>query len=148
MSRCTGHCCERLAIQAMGWPDSLDVLREFVLEHPGNDVFYHLDDGRDIFLGAADAVTIVDMLEPLGMQPASDGVETMFYTCNRHNPETRLCTRYDERPAMCRNYGVMVPCEHGCGMGCATPESRDTTGPDIDAGQDKSTFCDTMKGAP
>lgn len=40
-----------------------------------------------------------------------------YFTCRHWDPETRLCTIYEQRPQMCRDYGVATPCCHGCGMG-------------------------------
>lgn len=31
-------------------------------------------------------------------------VTMRFYSCDRLDPETKRCTRYDERPAVCRDY--------------------------------------------
>lgn len=36
------------------------------------------------------------------------------YTCRHWDEETRLCTVYDQRPNVCRDYPYGNPCSHGC----------------------------------
>jgi Fe-S-cluster containining protein len=40
-----------------------------------------------------------------------------YFTCKHWDPETRLCTDYENRPGMCRRYGTTKACRHGCGCG-------------------------------
>jgi Fe-S-cluster containining protein len=38
-----------------------------------------------------------------------------LYTCRHWDTETRLCTQYENRPALCRNYPYRGSCNHeGC----------------------------------
>lgn len=41
------------------------------------------------------------------------------YTCRHWDEETRLCTVYEDRPQMCRDYPYNRECQHGCG--CRAP---------------------------
>jgi len=37
------------------------------------------------------------------------------YTCDWFDKAARRCRHYEKRPKWCRDYGVLVPCEHaGC----------------------------------
>ena len=67
---------------------------------------------------------LLDMLIPLTLEQACER-ETMFgiplsspfserFTCRHWDEGTRLCTAYESRPAMCRDYPV-GECAHGCG---------------------------------
>lgn len=38
-----------------------------------------------------------------------------FFTCRHWDEDTRLCTAYEDRPGMCRDYPYMKVCDHGCG---------------------------------
>lgn len=44
------------------------------------------------------------------------------YTCKHWDEETRLCTVYDKRPQMCRDYPYGKRCQHGCGY--ALPQAH------------------------
>lgn len=80
-----------------------------------------------------DGLTLLDMLEPISYEEACarwdryangdrpDTPAARYYRCNRWDPETRLCTRYDERPSMCRDYPYGRACEHGCDCRAARP---------------------------
>jgi len=74
----------------------------------------------DVF---ADGPYLLDMLIPLNgvqarereahfdvLEPATG---TERFTCRHWDEETRLCTAYDARPAMCRDYPKGA-CQHGC----------------------------------
>lgn len=40
--------------------------------------------------------------------------ERPAYTCRHWDESTRLCTVYDQRPAVCRDYPYADKCSHGC----------------------------------
>lgn len=72
---------------------------------------------------------IADMLIPLTRRqalarsrrlgygdPPKYGKNYGLFTCRHWDEQTRLCTAYDERPDMCRDYPyVGRSCERGCG---------------------------------
>lgn len=39
-----------------------------------------------------------------------------YFSCNRWDKETRLCTRYEERPAMCREFPGKDRACTSCGL--------------------------------
>lgn len=55
---------------------------------------------------------------PVGMKPnASDAPVAggrSAYTCRHWDENTRLCTVYDQRPMLCRDYPYGQACSHGC----------------------------------
>ena len=46
------------------------------------------------------------------------------YTCRHWDEETRLCTVYEQRPRMCRDFPYDGPCRMGCDY-CAPPEVQE-----------------------
>lgn len=58
-----------------------------------------------------DADMVADMLVPL-----RDGDAVLHFTCRHWDPASRLCTVYDRRPRMCRDYPHARMCDHGCGF--------------------------------
>jgi Fe-S-cluster containining protein len=77
--------------------------------------------------GVEDGLDILMMIVPLTLEEAANrrarfGVDQAivddggpYYRCIHWDETTRLCTNYDNRPAMCRYYPYGHPCEHGCG---------------------------------
>lgn len=85
-----------------------------------------------------DGEVIADMVVPLSLAEANERLERFgadreygpeseghVYTCRHFDDETRLCTIYEQRPEMCRDYpyGHDGGCEYECGY-CAPVEVR------------------------
>jgi Fe-S-cluster containining protein len=101
---CPGHCCVAFYLTASH--DALDEIRE----------------------GMRDGEQIADMVVPLSLAEANERLERFgsgrqyepeseghLYTCRHFDDATRLCTIYDDRPEMCRDYPYATGCEFGCG---------------------------------
>jgi Fe-S-cluster containining protein len=82
---------------------------------------------RDRWPWITDGDFILDMLVPLDLVAAAersiefDGQLTLtpgreYFTCRHWDPDTRLCTVYDQRPDMCRRYPYRNGCDHGCSV--------------------------------
>ncbi len=103
--RCTGACCEELAITGVG--RTVDEVLTFVR-------------GRGL-----DGPFIADMLVPLravvpgALAPNGDVVQVepdgggWVFACRHFDAAARSCTVYDRRPRMCRDYPYGSPCLHG-----------------------------------
>lgn len=77
----------------------------------------------DVVAAARDDVVITDMLIPVAL----DREGQQLYTCTHFDPDTGLCTIYDGRPAMCRDYpsyGRPGDACYMCGY-CQTPAAAD-----------------------
>lgn len=75
-----------------------------------------------------DDVTLKQMLIPLtrrevrarrakfGISPTTLGEDTEghWYKCRHWDEDTRLCTIYDSRPTMCRDFPYARKCDYGC----------------------------------
>jgi Fe-S-cluster containining protein len=46
-----------------------------------------------------------------------------LYTCRHWDEETRLCTVYDQRPRMCRDYPYAGRCQHDCECKFTQPDN-------------------------
>lgn len=94
----------------------------------------HLTSG----LGAVDDLLyILSMLVPLTREQAAEryarlgygelidyGPDYDLFTCRHWDEQTRLCTAYDQRPAMCRDYPYEGrSCERGCGYALSQADS-------------------------
>jgi Fe-S-cluster containining protein len=102
---CDGRCCAVFPLSRQP---------RFLLEPPGSASY--------------DAVFIADMLVPLTQYEAEKryhdlGYGTLpeftqaLYTCRHWDTETRLCTAYDQRPWLCRDYPYWGDCDRkaeGC----------------------------------
>ena len=101
---CPGHCCVAFYLAAPH--DSLAEIRD----------------------GMRDGDQIADMVIPLSLDEANERLarfgsdrqygpesEGYVYTCRNFDDETRLCTIYDKRPEMCRDYPYANECEFQCG---------------------------------
>lgn len=86
MSSCTGECCDGFPIGGLSYA-----------ELEGR--YHRLRDGATVF----------DMVRPLPQ--ASAGGEPLF-RCVRWDAVTRRCTRYSERPNMCRDYPYEGECRY------------------------------------
>jgi Fe-S-cluster containining protein len=106
---CPGHCCVA-----------------FYLPTPHDRV-------EDMREGMRDGEVISEMVIPLSVSEANERLERFgsdreyapdaegyVYTCRHFDDETRLCTIYEQRPEMCRDYpyGHNGGCEYECGY-CA-----------------------------
>lgn len=83
---------------------------------------------------AEEAMVMADMLVPLTvgeanarqlrliegeLTPFSIADEGHLFMCRHWDEETRLCTIYEDRPAMCRDFPYGESCRYGCGeCGC------------------------------
>lgn len=101
LSRCTGQCCEAFTIQGKTLQEVKEKYEE-ALKNNSNDKQYI----KDLF-------RIQDMLIDLGKHlthPIHPEIKiktqepVTFFTCKYFNKETRLCTDYDNRPKMCKDY--------------------------------------------
>lgn len=100
MSRCTGHCCEKFYL-----PYLYEEIQQRTKENP-NWVIPH-----------GDAAKIVEMIIPLtdvstcmDGSPVKPGDENHYYTCKWFDKESRNCTNYENRPALCSGYPYGKPC--------------------------------------
>lgn len=105
---CTGACCAVFTIGDVADPASWD--------------------------SVVDGPYIRDMLIPLTREEALERAERFGapldqadptpgwspHTCRHFDDETRLCTAYEQRPKMCRDYPYASGCHHGCGF-CSAP---------------------------
>ncbi len=89
-------------------------------------------DPEELKFKSRDELYIRDMLIPLtaeqafarnkqlfGIKPDllwdTDGSAEYLYTCKYWDETTHLCTNYENRPDMCRNYPAHGLCQFGCG---------------------------------
>jgi Fe-S-cluster containining protein len=91
-------------------------------------VFHFTFDLDRVRRRVVDGEFIADMLVPLTDKQAKEradkfgigaihppGKGRAFFTCKHWDEDTRLCTAYDKRPSMCRDYPYGKVCDHGCG---------------------------------
>lgn len=90
MNKCNGSCCERFFISSS--PAEL------------NERASKNDPTVDI-----DIQQIAAMVIPIE-EAKGEGVPGYWYTCKNWDTETRLCTIYETRPQMCRDFPYMDPC--------------------------------------
>jgi len=83
---CTGKCCEDFCIANSRFED----IEKWTVQYPLSEI--------------ADVMT---MLIVIGHREDHDR-----YTCRYWNPRTRLCTIYNTRPDMCRQYPYDTTCEY------------------------------------
>ncbi len=81
---CPGHCCDSLPLNP-----SLEMIERFATH------------------GWDQAGYVLDMLVPLA---TPSGSALKHYTCRFFDRDTRLCTAYESRPDMCRDYPNGKPC--------------------------------------
>ena len=110
---CDGRCC---ACFPLSWE----------VAGPDGIASWHDPDGDPL----TERQFIADMLVPLNLPeaisrwteldlgPIPQWIEHSpqnLYTCRHWDTDTRLCTRYDERPWLCRAYPYQSNCQHeGC----------------------------------
>jgi Fe-S-cluster containining protein len=102
---CPGHCCAVLRLR-----DSLETLR--AEDDPESqqiaDMVIPLTHRQAVARSRKFGSTCVIKATPAG--PNSG-----WYACRNWDEETRLCTIYEDRPSMCRDYPYDRECRHGCG---------------------------------
>ena len=89
---------------------------------------YEEEDFKTRALHVKDGAYIVDMLIPLSAKESAERLERFgitgnfdpvkneghHFTCRHWDEDTRLCTDYENRPEMCRDYPYNHECSHGC----------------------------------
>lgn len=112
---CNGDCC--IAFPLSSTPDQIAGFR-----HPAS---------------AREAMTILGMIEPLTPLEAANrraqfgnthpvSSEEKYFKCRHWNETTRLCSKYYERPWLCRTYpNSDKGCEHGCDCKGTPLETKD-----------------------
>jgi len=51
---------------------------------------------------------------PITIRKHLKGPMTRWYACRHWDEETRLCSIYDRRPMICRDFPYGDPCRYGC----------------------------------
>ena len=95
---CTGQCCEKFWL-----PYSPEELREYYVK------IYKYKETDPLFY--AELEQIAPMVIYIGPTENGNG---HWYTCKWYDKETTMCTIYEVRPDMCRNYPYDQACEY-CG---------------------------------
>ncbi len=62
-----------------------------------------------------------DVTPPEGFDLRSWAEAAPGYTCRHWDEETRLCTVYEDRPQMCREYPYAGRCQHDCNCKFTAP---------------------------
>lgn len=116
-SPCTGHCCESIFTCY-----SLSEWKRYKRACLRKQKTFSLDNGNRQPVGSNtdEIIYIADMLIPVkvdrrktkltdrGINPSTE------YHCKHYNKETRLCTAYEKRPSMCRDYPEYGDPERKC----------------------------------
>lgn len=108
MENCQGDCCVAFKV-----PFTLQELTEGNVED--NDV--------------EEAMVMAEMLDPITVEEANwrqeelvkgnpteftEADEGHLFMCKKWDEETRLCTDYENRPDMCRDFPYGKSCRYGC----------------------------------
>jgi Fe-S-cluster containining protein len=97
-----GHCCESFVISnGAGAIKDTAHLERLRADYASGD----LPDTADK-THLAEVEFILDMLVLLGHDADGDAQ----FTCRHYNADDRECMVYEDRPGMCREYGVTTPC--------------------------------------
>ena len=95
----------------------------------------------------ADGEYILDMVIPLTLEEAKarmvglgygelardmTGPEGTLFTCRHWSEESRLCTAYEARPGMCRDFPYGRACAAGCSYQVADPQAASQRAADDD----------------
>jgi len=90
-----GHCCQDFALVRGGKRETVSEMRKELTEDPK---LAEKNDG------------LVWLLDHLVLAACGDAGH---YTCDLFDPVEKKCSRYEERPLVCRRYGTPeVPCTH------------------------------------
>jgi Fe-S-cluster containining protein len=110
---CSGKCCA-----VFNYPTTPDKLR---LRSEGREGFWP---DQDRFLAdmlvsltpdeAEERALRFEITPPSGFNLASWAEQGLLYTCRHWDEESRLCTVYEDRPQMCREYPYAGRCQHDC----------------------------------
>lgn len=103
--KCSGACCQRIVLPRFNQQD----LRECYLAWLNGAAEFTGPSGT--FPVILDIFLLYPMLQPVGW----DELNRQVFACKNYIKETGLCSIYEIRPAMCRQYpnGVKCSCE-GC----------------------------------
>jgi Fe-S-cluster containining protein len=92
--KCTGECCRRFHLYIeKGIPATLEQVKA-ADHHPEN-------------------LALIPLLRRIN--------QSRYFRCTAWDPETRLCTIYERRPKLCREFPYRDPCPH-CGLEPETPQ--------------------------
>jgi Fe-S-cluster containining protein len=122
MSGCTGKCCsvfnytvtpDELRKRSEGregyWADQDRFLADMLVELTPEEAVE-----RSVRFGVQDPTPEIDLVKW-----ATD--YGPLYTCRHWDEETRLCTVYEDRPDMCRDYPYNRACQHDCDCSFRSP---------------------------
>lgn len=98
MDRCDGACCEKFLMTKV--PSDLLKMAE---ELRGLGSVSSRDEGPE------EIEFVADMMLPRGDNTKEGWA---LFTCRYWDQKTRLCSIYEWRPRVCRDYGAATPCEH------------------------------------
>lgn len=102
-ARCKGLCCAAFYIQN---PRFFEDPKRFT-------------DGEKV-AGMLVAITMEDLPVSTRRQlpTLQAATHATIHTCNRWDPMTKRCTKYEDRPALCRDFPYRDPCHvKGCRVG-------------------------------
>lgn len=106
---CATSCCERFEL-AFSLEEILESVESKRFEDVDKvaDMLIPLDGGKPVSWHAA-----------TGKPYPQDGKNRYHYTCKHFDTETRRCTNYENRPAMCSKYPYGRKCEYAnCNVDC------------------------------
>src|SRR4051812_1594782 len=92
--KCSGICCQQLVIPGFTY----EALRQAYLAWLRTETTFVGPSG--IFPMIRDIFFLFPMLKPIGTNETGKEV----YSCKHYDAASGLCTVYDYRPTMCRNY--------------------------------------------
>ena len=112
MSRCTGHCCQTFTLP-LGPDELMDIYRRWADPMRKDGQGFPDRTLSDIHL-------IAPMVTYLGffLEPPVKVVNTVvphaahYYSCKHFNREKKICTIYEDRPGMCRDYPYGRKCNY------------------------------------
>lgn len=114
---CLGFCCEAFPI-LLTMDERQRMIDWIAAGHPPEG--WKRDDGEVCHSTYRDARVspefIRDMLIPLDRY-VLDGTRRQMHSCKHWDPNSRLCTIYEDRPSLCRTYPNYGPCDHAA-AGC------------------------------
>lgn len=91
MAGCTGHCCAKFWL-----PWSVDRIKKLVAKGA-------------VLNGSPDEIKkIEEMVIPL--EDENQNTLKFAYTCRHWDKTTRLCTNYENRPIVCKEHPLSMPC--------------------------------------
>lgn len=143
--RCTGNCCEEFTI-------SLGPTVEVILDRLRNenriDGAYIADmlvPLRALTVGAR-KVSSVDLVTEEDVRDAPGGCWGWAFTCRHFDTTNRVCTAYEDRPQMCRDFPYGKKCPYG--DSCEWDKGRDIGYPPKWYKRSYPTPIDGVRGKP